>query len=89
MAGDRIYVRNDFELTCFGYTGDEGRAYEAEVNAATILEDVPDAPPSDPEQAALWKRGILHAKPFLEKVIALKPDCPSAVRARDLLARVK
>jgi hypothetical protein len=89
MDGDRLYVRNDVELTCFGYTGDEGRAYEAEVNAATILEDIPETPPSDAGQADLWKKGIQHARPFLEKAIALKPDCAAAVRAKDLLARVR
>jgi hypothetical protein len=88
FAGDRVYIRNDFELTCFGYTGDEGKAYEAEVNAATILDDVPDAPPSDAEGAALWKRGIEVARPVFERVIALKPDCAAATRAKSLLAKV-
>jgi outer membrane protein assembly factor BamB len=89
MDGDRLYVRNDYELTCFGYTGDEGRAYEAEVNAATILEDIPDEPPADAEGKDLWKKGILHAKPFLEKAISLKPSCAAAARAKALLEKTK
>lgn len=89
FAEDRVYIRNDFELTCFGYTGDEGRAFEAEVNAATILSDVPDVPPADTEAAVLWKKGILHARPFLEKVIVVKPDCAAATRAKALLEKVK
>jgi outer membrane protein assembly factor BamB len=88
FSGDRVYIRNDFELTCFGYTGDEGKAYEAEVNAATILEDVPDSPPSDAEGAALWKRGIETARPFLDRAIALKPESPAATRAKALLAKI-
>ena len=43
--GDRIYYRNTFGVICLAYTGDEGKAYEAEVNAKLILEDLPRRPP--------------------------------------------
>ena len=43
--GDRIYYRNTFGVICLGYTGDEGKAYEAEVNARMVLEDLPRRPP--------------------------------------------
>jgi outer membrane protein assembly factor BamB len=88
LAGDKAFLRSDAGLTCLGYTGDEGKAYEAEVNAATILEDVPDSPPSDAEGAALWKRGIETARPFLDRAIALKPESPAATRAKALLAKI-
>jgi outer membrane protein assembly factor BamB len=87
MAGDRLYLRNDQELLCVGYTGDEGRAYEAQVNAATILADIPDQPPADPQAAALWRQGIAHARPFLQRVIALSPSSEWATRAKALLSR--
>jgi outer membrane protein assembly factor BamB len=43
--GDRMYARTARALTCIGYTGDQGRAYEAEVVARTLMEDIPPAPP--------------------------------------------
>lgn len=43
--GDRMYARTAGALTCIGYTGDQGRAYEAEVVARTLMEDIPPAPP--------------------------------------------
>lgn len=43
--GDRIYYRNIFGLVCLGYTGEEGKAYEAEVNARFLLEDLPGEEP--------------------------------------------
>jgi hypothetical protein len=89
MAGGRVYARNDFELSCFGYTGDEGRAYEAEVNAATLLDDIAAEPPSDAAEAARWREGLSVCRPLLERVIRLRPDCEAAARARTLLGRVR
>jgi hypothetical protein len=43
---DRLYVRSQFYLHCIGYTGDEGKAYEAEVNARNILGDLAPRKPS-------------------------------------------
>jgi hypothetical protein len=46
--GDRFYYRAARDLNaliCFGYTGDDGKAYEAEVNAGTIMDDLPTEAP--------------------------------------------
>jgi outer membrane protein assembly factor BamB len=43
--GDRMYVRCDGGVVCFGYTGDAGRVYEAEVNARWLLSDLDVMPP--------------------------------------------
>jgi hypothetical protein len=43
--GDRMFVRCDGGIVCFGYTGDAGRAYEAEVNARWLLADLDIHPP--------------------------------------------
>jgi hypothetical protein len=47
FEGDRIYVRTDPAVVCLGYTGDEGRAYEADVNARYMLGDLEAQPPAD------------------------------------------
>ena len=44
--GDRIYYRNGQALLCIGYTGDEGRAYEARENARQLLDDFPKYVPT-------------------------------------------
>jgi hypothetical protein len=88
LAGDRVYMRNDQELVCFGYTGEEGQAYEAERNAATLLEDIPANPPSDAAEAAVWREGLALCRPYLERVIRLKPGGETAGKAKDLLARL-
>lgn len=49
---DRIYIRNEPFLTCLAYTGEEGRAYEAEENARRIFEDMRPAPPPAREALA-------------------------------------
>jgi hypothetical protein len=75
--GDRMYYRNTFGMVCLGHTGDEGKAYEAEVNARYVLEDLdleppatgaavaiaPQArlPPELPRQENLWNR---YSRPF-------------------------
>lgn len=38
--GDRLYLRNDGFLTCFGYTGEKGKAYELDVNVRTLMTDL-------------------------------------------------
>ena len=45
--GDRYYIRTDPALICVGYTGDKGRAYEADVNAWYMLGDLETGPLSD------------------------------------------
>ena len=50
--GDRFYIRTDPALICVGYTGDKGRAYEADRNAWYMLDDLeagplPDTKPID------------------------------------------
>jgi hypothetical protein len=45
--GDKIYIRTDPSIICVGYTGNEGRAYEADVNARWMLGDVEAQPPAD------------------------------------------
>jgi outer membrane protein assembly factor BamB len=88
LAGDAVFLRNEEELMCFGYTGDEGRAYEAEVNAATLLADIEPAAPTDPAGAALWREGVERARSYLQKVIELRPASEAATRAKALLAQV-
>lgn len=49
VDGDCFYVRTREALMCIGYTGDAGRAYEAEVSARTLLEQgYPDRPSHAP-----------------------------------------
>jgi hypothetical protein len=38
--GDRLYLRGDRSMVCIGYTGDEGRNYEAQAVAETLLDQV-------------------------------------------------
>ena len=47
FEGDRIYVRTDPSIVCLGRNGDEGRAYEADVNARYMLGDLEVQPPMD------------------------------------------
>jgi hypothetical protein len=47
FEGDRIYIRTDPSLICVGYTGDDGRAYEADVNARYLLPELEVMPPRD------------------------------------------
>ncbi len=58
--GDRFYYRNSSELICVGYTGEEGKAYEAEVNARTILADLPAEAPPARKTVAVAPDGNLH-----------------------------
>ena len=44
--GDRLYVRAIRSLTCYGHTGDEGRAYEARIVAQEILSNYAVDPPA-------------------------------------------
>ena len=58
--GDRIYYRNTFGIICLGYTGEEGKAYEAEVNARLIMEDLPPERPRTVEAVEIPPEGRLH-----------------------------
>lgn len=68
--GGSVYLRSMQSLTCIGYTGDEGRAYEARVTAAAALDCIfPDPPEPGPpvwigaigERARGWSH-VPHAR---------------------------
>jgi len=42
---DLLFIRGHFYVTCIGHTGEEGKAYEARVNAENILGDLAPAAP--------------------------------------------
>jgi len=88
LAGTRVYLRNDMELICFDYTGEEGKAYEVEVNARTLLDDLGTEPPADAEQARSWRESLKLSKPYFERVIKLKPGSDTANRAKAMLAKM-
>ena len=58
---DRMYLRGYRGVTCVGYTGDEGRAYEARVVAKTLMDemqaDPPTAAPAPLEPAPIKRSG--------------------------------
>jgi hypothetical protein len=84
--GDRMYYRNTFGMVCIGYTGDEGKAFEAEVNARFVMEDLDleqpavceairiapqvGLPEELPRQDNIWTR---YRRPFLV-FGPIKPD---------------
>ena len=88
IAGTRVYLRNDMELICFDYTGDEGKTYEAEVNAKTLLDELGTDAPSDAAQAKSWRESLKLSKPYFERVIKLKPGTDTANRAKAMLAKM-
>ena len=45
IEGNRIYVRGYYGVTCIGYTGDDGRKYEAVTVARNLLDDIYSGPP--------------------------------------------
>jgi outer membrane protein assembly factor BamB len=45
--GDRIYIRTDPSLICVGHTGNDGNAYEADVNARYVLPELEVQPPEE------------------------------------------
>ena len=45
--GDRIYIRTNPALICIGYTGEDGRAYEANENARYLLNELEVTAPED------------------------------------------
>jgi hypothetical protein len=47
FEGDRMYIRGYRGVTCVGYTGDEGRRYEARVMAENVLDLVHSELPRD------------------------------------------
>lgn len=89
LAGTRVYMRNDQELICFDYTGDEGRAYEAEVNARTLLDEIPANPPPGPKEAAAWRESLKLCKPYFARVVRLKPDSATAKEALQFLSKLR
>ena len=70
--GDRSYYRCEHSLICVAYTGEEGRAYEAEANAREILKDFSPQPPSRAEA----------------KVIKAMPTAPRHTRAHPVVETV-
>jgi hypothetical protein len=57
FEADRIYLRNHAYFTCLGYTGDEGRAFEAQAIARELLSQLfPDRPGSEPAIALAARR---------------------------------
>ena len=67
FEGDRIYVRTDPSIVCLGYTGNEGRAYEADVNARWMLGDLETQPPADTPPVDIAPVGAVtpnNASPF-------------------------
>ena len=65
FADDRSYLRTFNSLMCLGYSGDEGRRYEAEVNAYTVLGSIPVTRPDasepvepEPSRERFW--GDMH-----------------------------
>ena len=62
--GDRMYYRNVFNLICVGYTGDEGKIYEAEENARLLMEDLPkERPPIVDTVTIAPEKGLHHELP--------------------------
>lgn len=51
--GERTYIRTFQSLFCVGYTGEEGRAYEAVVNARAVLPDLGPVRPPDREPVSV------------------------------------
>lgn len=58
--GDRWYIRTDTHLYCMAYTGDEGRALEAEVNARALFNDLSPDPPSKAVPAVVKPLSGVH-----------------------------
>ena len=85
FVDDKLHIRNDPYLTCIGYAGDEGRAYEAEVNARHVLGDIPDRP-GDPKAFAAWQADIQANRRVLDRIVKHRPDSDLGRRAKRLLA---
>ena len=63
IDGDRIYIRGYRGVYGIGYTGKEGRAYEARVIADTLLDAIPaNAPPARPRRPVSLKAIRLDGK---------------------------
>jgi len=153
---DRIYYRTTTALMCLACTGEEGKAYEAEVNARTLMEDLPTEAPKvvkavrfirrtdnpgiqawlggaplrhghryrlaegeytllaemstdtdleaedmcldfhflpsadDPKKDVETYRNMMRSmKPYLDRVVKLKPGSDTAKRAREFLAKIQ
>jgi hypothetical protein len=66
FEGDRIYIRTDPSLICVGYTGDDGRAYEADVNARYLLPELEVLTPQDTPPVEIAPTGAAVARPPVE-----------------------
>ena len=66
--GDRMYYRNTSGMMCIGYTGDEGKAFEAEANARFVMEDL------DLEQPATGSAAPIAPQPRLPGELPRKDD---------------
>lgn len=89
LDGTRVYVRDDRELACYDYTGDEGRVYEAEVNASTLLQQIGTEPPADAALADAWLKSLRLSKSCLETIVELKPGSDTASRIKVLLDKLQ
>jgi len=45
FEGERMYIRGYRSAACVGYTGDDGRRYEARITAKTLLDEIAAEPP--------------------------------------------
>lgn len=59
--GDMSFYRSEPAMVCVGYTGEEGKAFEAEQNARWVLSDFAAEPPS---KAAAKKMEALKSPPW-------------------------
>ena len=65
--GDNMYYRNTFGVICLGYTGDEGKAYEAVQNAKFVIDDL------NPERPGTGKAIPVAALPRAPNAAHLRP----------------
>lgn len=69
--GDRIYIRTDASLVCIGYTGDDGRAYEANENALYLLPELETLPPDESAPKEIAPVAVPFTRPpgvYAEKI---------------------
>ena len=70
IEGDRIYLRGYYGATCVGYTGDEGRRYEAAVVARNLLDDIyPEKPQNNGKvrQIPMTRESVIKHYPYGDK----------------------
>lgn len=66
IEGDRIYIRGYYGATCVGYTGDEGRRYEAVTVARNLLDDIYSDLPGKAQlhEPAMAESSVLKTWPY-------------------------